>query len=181
MGRSLPGGGGCGHCFVAVGRCACEGGQEPFCGSAGVMCVGVLGSCMHIRRSRPIECAAVVSKLFSLLDSTAGDHADQWTTPAFACVYRNSAHEQDCVCTVHRTSPNAIARIGAATKSPSPAVDIPFGLTAGCTSIKHRLYPACFVATTPALHPPAIRVIPPCIRRSIVIRNTVSYELIALA
>ena len=77
MGRSLPGGGGCGHCFVVVGRCACEGGQEPFCGSAGVICVGVLGSCMHIRRSRPIECAAVVSKLLSLLDSTAGDHADQ--------------------------------------------------------------------------------------------------------
>ena len=31
--------------------------------------------------------------MFSLLDSTAADHADQWTTPAFARVYWNSAHE----------------------------------------------------------------------------------------
>ena len=69
------------------------------------------------------------------------------------------------------------------------AIASPFGLTAGCTSTKHRLYPACFVATTPALHPLAVRVIPPCIRRSIVVRNTVSipacapgsYEVIALA
>ena len=69
MGRSLPGSGGRWHGFVAAGRCAREGGQDPFCGSASVMYVGGVGSCM-------IECAAVVSKLFSPLDSTTADHAD---------------------------------------------------------------------------------------------------------
>ena len=76
MGRSLPGGGGRGHGVVAARRCAREGGQEPFCGSANAIYVGVLGSCMRIRRGRPIECAAVVPELFSILESTAADHAD---------------------------------------------------------------------------------------------------------
>jgi len=43
-----------------------EGSQDPFCGSTGVMYVGVLGSCIRIRFGRPIMCAAVVSKLFPL-------------------------------------------------------------------------------------------------------------------
>jgi len=43
-------------------RFARKGGQDPFCGSASVIYVGVLGSYMRIRRGRPVECAAVESK-----------------------------------------------------------------------------------------------------------------------
>jgi len=64
MGWSLPGGGGRRRDFVAAGCCA-RGWPRPVCGSAGIIYDGVLGSCMRIRRGRPIECAAVESKMFS--------------------------------------------------------------------------------------------------------------------
>jgi len=72
--------------FVAAARCA-RGLPRPvlrFCRRRRS------GSCVLIRRGRPIECATVESKSFSLLDSSA---AYQWTTPAFARVYWNSTHE----------------------------------------------------------------------------------------
>jgi len=110
-----------------------EGGQDPFLRFYGRNVRQCSGVCYaHKARSANRVCSGGVQK--EPPPTTLG----LWTTPAFSCVEWNTKS----VCTVHGTSPHAVARIGAATESPSPPASggHPSGLTAGCTSVKHRLY-----------------------------------------
>ena len=155
MGWSLPGGRG----FVAVGRCA-RGQPRPvlrFCRRNVRRCPGVLY--VHKARTANRVCSGV-QVVFSWTPPPPTTPTNGQLQPSRACTGIQHTNK-DCVYTVHGTSPHAVARIGAATKSPPPAVDIPFGLTARCTSIKHRLYLAFL---SPQSQPFTLQQ-PPCIHK----------------
>jgi len=130
-----------GHCLavgVTAGRCMREGGQDPFCGSAGIIYDGALGFCMRIRRGQPIECATVESKLFSFLDSPP--RTNRQLQPSHACTGIQSlcvlfTDKPTCCRTNWSGDEIAIARAGHSLR-----------LTAGCTGVQHRLY------LSPTLH-----------------------------